>query len=109
MSDWRTQPEIDPLIIQTLVNAVGVEVFAGMKDQFVTDLRSLGQAYYEALANSDEDQAKASAHALKGAASNIGLVQLSQIAAELERDASDPGAALTEVLDRSISRLESAS
>ncbi len=109
MSDWRNQPEIDPNIIQALTNAVGAEAFAGMRDQFVSDLRSLARAYQEALANSDEDQAKASAHALKGAAANIGLVQLSQIAAELERDAHDPGEALNAVLDRSISSLESVS
>lgn len=106
MSNWRSQPEIDLRIIQALVDAVGLDAFVGMRGQFVDDLRALSNAYQEAIADSDVEAAKAAAHALKGAASNIGLVQLTQIAAELERDAGDPGEVLNKVVDRSIARLE---
>ncbi|OLF81121.1 hypothetical protein AWH62_00130 [Maricaulis sp. W15] len=109
MSNWQDHPEVDPTIIQGLIDAVGHDAFSGMRDQFVTDLRSLAEAYKQAHAGADFDQARAHAHALKGAAANIGLVQLSVIAGQLERDGSDPGSDLAAILDRSIVRLEAAS
>ncbi|WP_323761984.1 Hpt domain-containing protein [Maricaulis sp.] len=109
MSDWNEYPEIDPAIIRNLVDAVGMYAFSGMRSQFVTDLRSLTQAYHDAFARSDLADARASAHALKGAASNIGLVRLGAIAGELEREATDPGSDLDAILDISIARLEAAS
>lgn len=109
LSDWNEHPEIDTTIIRTLVDAVGMEAFSGMRAQFVSDLRSLVQAYHDAFARSDLAEARASAHALKGAASNIGLVRLGALAGSLEREATDPGSDLDTILDTSIARLEEAS
>lgn len=109
LSNWNEHPEIDTTIIRTLVDAVGMDAFSGMRSQFVSDLRSLTQAYHDAFARSDLAEARASAHALKGAASNIGLVRLGAIAGALEREATDPGGDLDAILDLSIARLEEAS
>ncbi|WP_291844270.1 Hpt domain-containing protein [Maricaulis sp.] len=108
MNDWQNHPEIDPVIVQALVGAVGVETFADMREQFATDLRSLAEAYQKSYADGAYDQARAQAHALKGAAANIGLVQLSVLAGEFEREASDPGTDLAAILDRSLVKLEAA-
>ena len=68
MSDWRSAPEMDPEVINTLIAAVGKEAFSAMKQQLIDDLRSLYGAYSEAHANHDSETARQTAHALKGAA-----------------------------------------
>lgn len=109
LSDWNEYPEIDLTIIRALIDAVGIETFSSMRAQFVADLRSLAQAYHEAFARSDLAAASASAHALKGAAANIGLVRLSAIAGSFEQEATDPGPSLDTILDMSIASLNDAS
>ena len=95
MNTWQDHPAIDLAMVRTLVNAVGFDAFDGMRGQFVDDLKSLVVAY--------------KAHALKGAAGNIGLVRLSMIASALEKDPTDPGRDLDIILDESIAHLVAAS
>ena len=109
MNTWQDHPAIDLAMVRTLVNAVGFDAFDDMRGQFVDDLKSLVVAYKAACARSDPDEARAAAHALKGAAGNIGLVRLSMIASALEKDPTDPGRDLDIILDESIAHLLAAS
>ena len=108
MSDWQGQPELDMVAVSTLVAAVGKPVFDDMKGQFVSDLERLVSEYGEARARNDSEEAKALAHALKGAASNIGLKRLSALAADQERGELGDAAALPDVLDVSVRHLQAA-
>ena len=108
MSDWQGQPELDMVAVSTLVAAVGKPVFDDMKGQFVSDLERLVASYGEAHARSDFEEARALAHALKGAASNIGLKRLAALAADLERGDLEDAGALPGVLDVSIRHLQAA-
>lgn len=106
MSDWRNTPEMDPEVVNTLVSAVGKDAFAAMKVQFVEDLRSLYTAYEAAHANQDSEAARQTAHALKGAAVNIGLKQLGALAAALEAGETSDVSHLGAVFADSVDRLE---
>lgn len=106
MSDWRDQPEFDSSVVRTLIDAVGADAFAPMRKQFVTDLKTLGQSCQEALSRGDVEEMKSTAHALKGAAANIGLARLSAVAKHLEKGEVEVGPELVGVLDRSIECLE---
>ena len=108
MTDWRNAPEMDPEVINTLISAVGAEAFSAMKQQFIDDLRSLYAAYSEALSNQDDEGARQTAHALKGAAVNIGLRQLGALAAALEEGKSSEADHLGPVFQVSVDRLEAA-
>jgi HPt (histidine-containing phosphotransfer) domain-containing protein len=108
MSDWQTRPELDTTTVSTLVSAVGKPVFDDMKTQFVADLERLGREYAEALARQDGAEARSIAHALKGAASNIGLMRLGALAAELEKGNDAFAAHLETVLDSAVSQLMAA-
>lgn len=108
MSDWREKPEIDQQTINTLVGAVGEAVFRDMRGQFVADLTSLARAYGHARASGDDGEARATAHALKGASSNIGLVRLSALAAALEAGQTGDEACLDGELQTAITRLNEA-
>lgn len=108
MSDWRSAPEMDPEVINTLIAAVGKEAFSAMKQQFIDDLRSLYGAYSEAHANDDSETARQTAHALKGAAVNIGLKQLGALAAALEAGDTSQADALGAVFAVSVDHLEAA-
>ncbi len=108
MSDWQGQPELDLVAVSNLVAAVGKPVFDDMKGQFVSDLERLVAGYGEARARADDAEARALAHALKGAASNIGLKRLSALAANLERGDAADADALPDVLDVSIRHLQAA-
>lgn len=108
MPDWRDEPELDMQVIATLVNAVGQAVFDGMKVQFVSDLTGLANACEDALGKGDMVAAKAAAHALKGAASNIGLVRLSALAAQVEQGNTESSHALETELETAIRSLNAA-
>jgi len=108
MSDWQTRPELDPTTVSTLVSAVGKPVFDDMKTQFVADLERLGREYAEARARQDEAEARSVAHALKGAASNIGLMRLGALAAELEQGNAELAGQLVPVLDSAVGKLMAA-
>ena len=106
MSDWRNAPEMDPDVVNTLVSAVGKDAFAAMKVQFVDDLRSLYNAYETAHSSQDSEAARQTAHALKGAAVNIGLKQLGALAAALEAGDTSEASYLGAVFAVSVERLE---
>ncbi|WP_203291347.1 Hpt domain-containing protein [Maricaulis parjimensis] len=108
MSEWQDQPELDMAAVSTLVAAVGKPVFDDMKGQFVADLSRLVETYGTAHSGGDDGEARAMAHALKGAASNIGLKRLAALAAELERGNDQHAAELTAVLEGSVRQLEAA-
>ena len=108
MGDWRDRPEIDDMTVSTLISAVGTDAFVAMRQQFIDDLQGLARSYREAAANCNEAEARATAHALKGAAANIGLQRLSALAACLEGGQTGPAEDLDSVLSRSIIRLEDA-
>ncbi|MBO6795551.1 Hpt domain-containing protein [Maricaulis sp.] len=108
MSDWRNAPEMDPEVINTLIAAVGKEAFSAMKQQFIDDLRSLYGAYSEAHGNQDSEAARQTAHALKGAAVNIGLKQLGALAAALEAGDASQADELGAVFAAAVDHLEAA-
>lgn len=108
MSDWREKPEIDQQTISTLVGAVGEAVFRDMRSQFVADLTALTQAYGRARTSGDDSEARTTAHALKGASSNIGLFRLSALAAALEAGQTGDAACLDGELQTAITRLNEA-
>lgn len=105
MADWQSAPEMDETIVTTLVDAVGAETFSAMKGQFIEDLKSLLIAYEAAVAASDDKAARETAHALKGAASNIGLARLGALAACLEAGDRSDDAQLNTVFEASVERL----
>lgn len=108
MSDWRSQPELDMVAISALVVAVGKPVLDDMKGQFVADLERLVSAYSDAHGAENPDEARSTAHALKGAASNIGLKRLAALAAELEQGQVEDADALPDVLQSAIRHLQAA-
>jgi HPt (histidine-containing phosphotransfer) domain-containing protein len=108
MSDWRDKPEIETQTISTLVNAVGVSVFRDMSKQFVADLVSLAARYRQARERGDEADARANAHALKGAASNIGLLRLAALASRLEAGETGEAVHLDAELETALARLDEA-
>ena len=108
MSDWREKPEIDTVAIQALVGAVGETVFRDMRVQFIADLKRLVETYWAALDRGEPAEARATAHALKGAAANIGLTRLSALASELEANGDQASDALNAELDVAIGRLKDA-
>lgn len=92
-------------IVNTLKSAVGPEAFAAMAEQFAADLRNLEQNYVAARASQDETAARETAHALKGAASNIGLMELGALAADLEAGNTSQEGQLKALLDASLDAL----
>jgi len=89
MENWRNHPEFDDQTVQALKSAVGDDAFDAMKIQFREDLEKLRLSYAEACGKADAEAARETAHALKGAASNIGLMRLGALAAKLERGAKE--------------------
>ena len=75
--DWRQQTVIDTVTIDALVAAGGPEVFDQLKAQFAADLRSLTAACHDAGCAGNQALVREKAHALRGAALNIGLLRLS--------------------------------
>lgn len=108
MSDWQGKPEIDTAAVQALVGAVGENVFRDMRVQFEADLRRLVETYWIAVDRGDLADARATAHALKGAAANIGLMRLSALAAELEAHGDAAKDALDAELEVAVTRLNEA-
>jgi HPt (histidine-containing phosphotransfer) domain-containing protein len=84
MSHWRDEAEMDPGIVDALKGIVGEEAFAEMVEQFEVDLARLYRSYKSARADSDDCAARDAAHAMKGAASNIGLARLGALSGLLE-------------------------
>jgi HPt (histidine-containing phosphotransfer) domain-containing protein len=108
MSDWRNKPEIDSAAVQALVGAVGESVFRDMSVQFAADLRRLVDTYWAAMDRGERPDAHATAHALKGAAANIGLTRLAAVAAALEQDDNAARDALNAELEVALTRLTEA-
>ncbi|WP_300556518.1 Hpt domain-containing protein [Maricaulis sp.] len=109
MSDWRSKPDLDDQIVSTLIAAVGSDAFMEMRGQFIDDLKNLHQAYKEEAGRGDAGAASQTAHALKGAAANIGLVRLSGLAAMLESGDTSVAADLDAVFETAVGSLEGAS
>ncbi|MHA6287662.1 Hpt domain-containing protein [Maricaulis sp. CAU 1757] len=105
MSEWQQQPEINDAIVDGLIGAVGADVFRSMTEQFADDLCSLASKYEQARAGGDRAEAQSAAHALKGAAANIGLQRVSALATHLEAGDMHAADQLKPVLDQSLQRL----
>lgn len=108
MSDWQNVPELDVSIISTLKGAIGDAAFAGMSGQFAEDLSNLCTAFNEARARESVDAAREAAHAIKGAAANIGLARLSALAADMESGDHSDADRLAEVFGSAIEKLRTA-
>jgi len=105
MENWRNHPEFDDQTVQALKSAVGDDAFAAMKIQFCEDLEKLRMSYVDAHGKADAETARETAHALKGAASNIGLMRLGALAANLERGSKEDVGELDATFDSAIDRL----
>ncbi|WP_339743778.1 Hpt domain-containing protein [uncultured Maricaulis sp.] len=103
--DWRTCPKVDTSIVGALVAAVGPDTFAALKTQFAEDLQAQATAHLQARHDGDDPAAHQAAHALRGAALNIGLTQLGHLAGALERGERGDEGELPGVLTVSISSL----
>lgn len=103
--DWRTCQHIDAAMLDTLVAAVGPDTFVVLKTQFAEDLQTQAVAYLQAQHEGDDPAARQAAHALRGAALNIGLTQLGHLAGALERGEHGDEGELPGVLTVSISSL----
>ncbi|WP_300531169.1 Hpt domain-containing protein [Maricaulis sp.] len=108
MSDWRSKPDLDDQIVSTLIAAVGSDAFVEMRGQFIDDLKNLRHAYKEEAGRGDTGSASQTAHALKGAAANIGLVRLSSLAAILEAGDTAAAVDLDTVFEAAVGCLEDA-
>lgn len=108
MSDWTDKPEMDRTTIGVLRTAIGDAAFTEMRGKFVEDLQNLHQRYGEAVASGDTQAQRETAHALKGAAANIGLQKLAALAAclETETDLDAARAEMSSVFQSAISALE---
>lgn len=107
-SGWREAVELETRTIDGLIAAVGLEVLSSLKTDFAADLRGQSVAYRGARTAGDDVLASESAHALRGAALNIGLCRLGGLAAELERGERRDEHLLDEVLETSLARLMAA-
>lgn len=102
---WRDYPQIDTAMVAVLVASVGLDSFTSLKTLFAEELQRLAAAHRQARLKSDEPAARDAAHALRGAALNVGLTQLGQLAGRLERGEHDDEGELAGVLAASLSRL----
>tara|TARA_R110002073_G_scaffold3282_1_gene22104 strand:- start:20743 stop:21090 length:348 start_codon:yes stop_codon:yes gene_type:complete len=106
--DWRDCAEIDTAMVDALVAAVGPDTFAALKVQFAEDFQSLSATHLQARRDGDAAAARAAAHGLRGAALNVGLTRLGQLAGALERGEHGDEGELPVVLAASVSRLMAA-
>jgi HPt (histidine-containing phosphotransfer) domain-containing protein len=106
MAEWENLPELDETIISALKSAVGDEAFVGMAALFEDDLGKLCLAYREARNKESTDGSREVAHAIKGAAANIGLVRLSALAADMERGDFSTDLRLDEVYKSGMQKLK---
>ena len=105
MSEAQELPDIDEAIISALVNAVGATAFAEMRSRFVDDLCQQASLLKAACSTGDQDAVREAAHALRGAALNIGLARLADIAGRFEQGEPVNIAHLDAVLETGIDRL----
>jgi HPt (histidine-containing phosphotransfer) domain-containing protein len=105
MDNWHDRPEFDGATVCALKNAVGDDAFAVMKVQFREDLERLRTAFLEARDNADPTATKETAHALKGAASNIGLMRLGALVGGFETDPSADSGDFVATFDSAIEHL----
>ena len=81
---WRAAAKLDPNTLNLLKTSMGEEGFASCCIEFSNELRRLGQDYKRLRDVGDMKAACDVAHSLKGAAMNIGLMQLGMLASEYE-------------------------
>ena len=108
MDNWRDRPEFDDQTANALKAAVGSDAYAGMTVQFCEDLERLWACLTEARERADDEVTRETAHALKGAASNIGLVRLGALAAAIEIGNTDDTHELDEVFNSALDHLKRA-
>lgn len=90
---------IDTTMLEGLEEALGdeiveiVELFLSGLDEQLEDLK-------HALASEDMDQVRRRAHSLKGSASNLGALRLSNIARQIEHSAHDGELAPYEIVSQ---------
>lgn len=105
MNNWQDCPEYDGATVGALKQAVGEDAFAVMKVQFREDLERLRSAFLDARENADTDATRETAHALKGAASNIGLMRLGALAGDFELDPTADSSEFVNTFDSAIEHL----
>lgn len=105
---WRDHAEIDNAMIGGLVSALGAAAFEQLKSPFTADLTSLAASYLQARNEHDDAAARTAAHALRGAALNIGLNRLGHLAGTLEAGKHQDEAELEAVLATSLACLHAA-
>lgn len=79
---------VDQRKIEELASLLGAEEFDALCERFVRDGRAQLTAFESALARRDDAAARRAAHALKGAAANVGAVGLSQLCQAVEMQSS---------------------
>lgn len=74
-----------------LADNLGLEVdeYRELIELFIDTGKSDFQKIQEGMANSDADQVMRSAHTIKGAAGNLGLIDVSETAKMIEEDANN--------------------
>lgn len=81
---WQAMTTIDTSMLNILKTSLGESGFSACCDEFVVELNRLVEAYQKLRDEGDDSSACETAHALKGAAMNIGLMRLGQLAAQFE-------------------------
>src|ERR1051325_828999 len=95
MGDFSTVPVVDDVVVSRLlalrdqVAKPGEDVLGELLVLFERDSVTRLEALHQALAARDADAKKNAAHALKGAASNIGAARVAAWAAHVEKAALD--------------------
>jgi signal transduction histidine kinase/DNA-binding response OmpR family regulator/HPt (histidine-containing phosphotransfer) domain-containing protein len=107
-TDAEILPTAPPFDTQPLLAKLGgdSEAMQAVLSAFQTDVRQLSQALQHAQSQSDYAALQANSHTLKGAAANVGAVQLAEATLELEsaakaKAAEHTAAALKHVLSKS--------
>ncbi len=104
---------IDTSMLNILKNTLGDQGFSACQEEFAVELHHLVRTYQKLRIEGDDSSACEIAHALKGAAMNIGLMRLGQLAGQFERalssgQAPDDEENLSETLDEALDALRDA-
>lgn len=78
-------PLLDPTALETLRGALGEDVVTDLVETFLAETPALVHRLTESAAVGDGEAVAASAHSIRGSASNFGAARLVAVAGELER------------------------
>lgn len=80
---------IDIKVIESLKDDVGAEVLPMVMASFVTELQQRAKALQAAIDQADLGGIQAQAHSVKSTARTVGLMQLGDLASEVDQQARD--------------------